>query len=128
MRRNYGFTLVEIMIVLVLLGLLATMAIPAFMKIRAASSEKSMINDGRQLGGAFSQYFLETGSLTISQATVFGEDGYLKPISENNRIITDTDGQFSQGETFSLENNLYGQIEFNEDGSVLEKKPGVLSD
>jgi prepilin-type N-terminal cleavage/methylation domain len=128
MRKNHGFTLVEIMIVLTLIGLLATMAIPAFIKVRAASAEKSMINDGRQLGSAYSQYFLEEGEMTASHASIIGVNAYVKSITPNNTLITDSDGVFSQGETFVLENKLYGQIEFNEDGSVFEKRPGVLTE
>lgn len=128
MRRNYGFTLVEIMIVLVLLGLLATMALPAFKKVRSSATEKAMINDGRQLGSAFSQYFLEEGLESVGEASIMGKDAYVKGFTESNIVIFQNGELYNQGETFTIENNLYGQIEFNEDGSVFAKKPGTLTE
>src|SRR5688572_24074371 len=44
-----AFTLVEIMIVVVIIGLLVTMAMPAFQKIRSASQDKAVLNNARQL-------------------------------------------------------------------------------
>ena len=61
-----GFTLVEIMIVVVIIGLLAAMAIPAFNRVRATSRGNAMDNDARQLGGAAEQYFMETGLATVA--------------------------------------------------------------
>jgi type IV pilus assembly protein PilA len=86
MKRNVqstkGFTLVEIMIVVVIIGLLAAMAIPAFQKVRASSQDKAVLNNLRQLSSAADQYFLEKGVSQVSSATLVGTDStqYIKGI------------------------------------------------
>jgi type IV pilus assembly protein PilA len=65
-RSNKGFTLVEIMIVVVIIGLLAAMAIPAFQKVRQSSIEKTLTNDAKQIASAANQYYMETGGSTIA--------------------------------------------------------------
>ncbi len=79
-KRNHGFTLVEIMIVVVIIGLLAAMAIPAFQKVRASSQEKAIINNLRQLSGAAQQYFLENGVDTVAYTDLVGDGKYIKTI------------------------------------------------
>jgi type IV pilus assembly protein PilA len=80
-RKNQGFTLVEIMIVVVIIGLLAAMAIPAFQKVRTASQDKAVLNNARQLGGAADQYFLEHGTSSVLITSLVGAGAYVKSLS-----------------------------------------------
>jgi len=57
--RRGGFTLVEIMIVVAIIGLLATMAIPSFVRARENSRTRVCVNNLRQLDGAKDQAALE---------------------------------------------------------------------
>lgn len=59
--RREGFTLVEIMIVVVIIGLLAALAVPAFMRIQAASRHTRIANDFRVFAQTFEVYNMEHG-------------------------------------------------------------------
>src|SRR5476651_1693226 len=56
-----AFTLVEIMIVVVIIGLLAAMAIAAFQRLRERSLASRMANDIRQCESAFQRYCMDNG-------------------------------------------------------------------
>jgi prepilin-type N-terminal cleavage/methylation domain-containing protein len=65
-NRTAGFTLVEIMIVVAIIGLLAAIAIPNFVKARTTSQQNACINNLRLVDAAKQQWALEQKKQTTS--------------------------------------------------------------
>lgn len=80
-NSRQGFTLVEIMIVVVIIGLLAAMAIPAFQKVRVASQDKAVLNNARQMAAAADQYYLENGATFADPSSLIGATNYVKALN-----------------------------------------------
>src|ERR1700684_2115350 len=96
-----GFTLVEIMIVVVIIGLLAAMAIPAFQKVRTNSQDKAVLNNARQLSAGADQYYLENGVSTVTLTDLLGPTSYVKALTS---VANETyPADFTQGITITIQ-------------------------
>ena len=88
-QRNPGFTLVEILIVVGIIGLLCAIVIPNFIRARAASQQNACINNLRQISSAVQQWAMETGQAAGSPPPNLNSD--LTPyivLNANNAIPT----------------------------------------
>src|SRR3954447_10593244 len=76
--RKSGFTLVEMMIVVAIIGLLAAIAIPNFIKARTTSQQNACINNLRQIDGAIQQWALEGNKISTATVAFTDISVYLK--------------------------------------------------
>lgn len=84
MRKKQGFTLVEIMIVVAIIGLLAAIAIPSFLKARESARRTACINNLRNIDGAKDQYALEFGG---SELSIFTHSNLTTYIKDTNKCF-----------------------------------------
>ena len=90
--RPAGFTLVEIMIVVAIIGLLAAIAIPNFVRARTTSQKNACINNLRQIDGAIQQWALEYKKAADAEVAYSNISDYMK-----NSVVCP-----SAGTTFDL--------------------------
>jgi prepilin-type N-terminal cleavage/methylation domain-containing protein len=77
-RGRDGFTLVEIMIVVAIIALLASIAVPGFLRARKRSQASRIINDLRLIDSAIDQYAIENNKMTGSTVGTADWTAYMK--------------------------------------------------
>lgn len=81
-RSKKGFTLIEIMIVVLIIGILLAVAVPSFLKARETSRAKSCVSNLKQIESAKEQWAMDfrmTGTDTPTDVDLWGgTDPYIK--------------------------------------------------
>jgi type IV pilus assembly protein PilA len=75
------------MIVVAIIGLLAALAIPAFVKARKQSQGRRILNDCRQMDSAINQWAVETGQQDGNAIDTVAAQTYLKTTWNPNDLL-----------------------------------------
>lgn len=80
MNKRRGFTLIELMIVIAIIGILAAIAVPNFKKAREQAREKSCYANMRVIQGAIEMYNMDNTPMitSVDLTKLTGTGGYLK--------------------------------------------------
>ena len=82
MKRNQGFTLIELMIVVAIIAIIAAIAIPSLLNARKAGNEASAISSLRTLTTVNEQYRTRFGAYAGTLANLTAE-GYIDSVLGN---------------------------------------------
>jgi len=71
-KKEEGFTLVELMVVVLIIGILVAIAIPVFNAARARAEQRTCFANQRTIDGAVQQYLADSTANDIADLTAGG--------------------------------------------------------
>lgn len=76
--KKGGFTLLEIMVVVALIGLLVTLAFPSYVRTRERTQNNACINNLREIDNSIDRWAIENSKISPDPVTMANVMNYLK--------------------------------------------------
>ena len=92
-RRAQGFTLIEIMIVVAVISIVATIALPNFLSARGRANETAAVTNLKQIRTAQAQF--QSGVYVDQDADGIGEFGFFRELGGAVGVRTSADGSIT---------------------------------
>jgi len=87
-RSTSGFTIVELLIVIVVIGILAAITIVSYTGITSNAYQKTALSNAQSVKSVVDTIYADTGNMPTSTATITGYSGYSKLPSGVSLIAT----------------------------------------
>lgn len=113
-KKRGGFTLIEIMIVVAIIGLLASIAVPNYLRARKRGQATRILEDLRVLTGSLDQYAMETNKSGGAAATMADLKNYIKagtPLyTTSSDVFGNVYGPFTVDSTISVSGSQFNAL------------------
>lgn len=118
--KTKAFTLVEIMIAVLIIGLLAALAFPMYTKVRLNTIRSVAKSDARKVTAAANQYCAEKGATSVPVSNLIGAGCYVSALSRGNSINVSS-MLMSSTFTFEITNPFLtaGGLTFDNEGLLI---------